>query len=205
MKTMLKTTVAALALLSGVAAAPAVQAKFYTLGHSGAWTVSGGRSTQGNPLCVMQVDNRTSSVMLKVDSSTPVLLLHIFETGWQIPSGQPVPVELQVDNAPALTLNGHGINIPGGSSGIEAIIGANDPSPLSQNTEMVDLINLIGSGVSMRLAFPNGDEPVWTASLRGSNGALATFTQCVAAIYGQPTQPFGQPTAVPTVRRTQPF
>ena len=97
-----------LLLASAVAAALAVPANAETsnTGVFGYWNTFAGVADDGKPVCGMQtnwtVDGQPSaaSFMIKYFGQH-ALVFHIGRAGWRVPYGQPVPVEIQIDQAPA--------------------------------------------------------------------------------------------------------
>jgi hypothetical protein len=201
MKRTLKAIVAA-ATLATVAGTADAQMYNTTPTAGGYWGTSAGINDQQVPMCEAHTSwgNGTTSLMLKNQQNHPEnLFLHITNTGWQIPYHQPITVQLQVDSAPVLTLRGFGVAPIAGAGTIEILIGANDPSPISNNVLVVDLFNLLASGVSLHVYFPNGTEAPWSTSLHGAAAALHSFSRCVVALNPPTTQPYA------AARTSQPF
>lgn len=201
LSTTLKTATAAFALLAGVA-----HADMHATGQFGSWSTLAGTNAGNIPMCTLEQNWRNASIMFKAEMGSAGLAIHIFKSGWQIPQGQTVAVDLQVDSAPVLNLVGNGIAIPAtGIGGLEIELPFNTPSPISGKTELVDLFQLLEHGVSLHLSFPNGNEPPWAASLRGASAASAAFARCLQVL-DRPTQPFnGTPRQPATAPATQPF
>jgi len=94
-KTMLKTTIAAVALFAAVSSP---KADMRVTASYGAWRTSEGLNDGGAPMCSASLLGADRAFLVKVERDG--FFLHIFKDGWKIPEGQSVDVTLQVDNAP---------------------------------------------------------------------------------------------------------
>jgi hypothetical protein len=197
----LKTTVAALAVLTGVAVT--AHADVHGTGGSGYWEEMQGTNSVGSWTCGVSTQSPTSIFMLKMQSDADGHMhFDMGKQGWDIPIGQSITVVFQIDSAPSFTLRAIGDRTANGYSLIEVPIAGTDPSPISGNKLYVDVLNLMRNGTRLRVSFPNGDEPDWTLWLNGFSGAMARMDTCISRYFPRstaPTQPYA------TVQRTQPF
>ena len=188
-KTMLKTTIAAVALFAAVSSP---KADMRVTASYGAWRTSEGLNDGGAPMCNASLLGADRAFLVKVERDG--FFLHVFKDGWKIPEGQSVDVTLQVDNAPPMSFVGTGLSTSNpGLGGFEIDIA---PDAVWQNTGRTmisEVVSLLSNGLRLRLLFPDGNERPWDGTLRGSSAALTAMTKCADRITtaARPTQPFG--------------
>jgi hypothetical protein len=201
---MFKTTLWASALLISTATA---YASTQVTGRFDAWTTYAGTATDGRPICGASVQGNDRSFSIKYQDKS--FFVHLKKRGWDIPEGTRITFTMQIDQAPIWRLNGKG-HQSGGSSYIEFDFDSNETAPSGEKT-IVEFTNLIMNGLNVAFEFPNGSEPDWTASLRGSTPAMHAFGVCMKVLddAAHPTQPFttrgAAETEAPAKTHTQPF
>jgi hypothetical protein len=211
-----------LLLATGVAAALAAPANAEVSGTGvfGYWTTFAGVANDGKPVCGMRTDwsvggQTTGRLMLKYFGQ-PEIVVHIARVGWQVPYGQPVPVQIQIDQAPAMNVVARS-GQEGGGDLLEFTIKETDVWPVTGKPAVGELVALLSSGRQITISFPDGNEPPWVGQLAGSTAALHSFVACGttmdAARKGAPgparapgtTQPFTPKGAPEPSTSTQPF
>jgi hypothetical protein len=180
-----------IAVASGLLAAPgpAGAAKRMTQAY-GDWMNTEVVSSEGNPMCVAALIGADRQLMVKIFSNDD-FVLHVFKEDWDIPEDLVVDVVLQVDTSPPMELVANGLGPPV-KNGLEVFIHPEALWPHSNRPLESELVNLLSSGQRFRLSFPDGDEPPWEGSLRGSAKALNALADCRRRVRAsRPTQPFG--------------
>lgn len=160
-----------IALAALLLAAPAA-AQYRDYEAAGVWRAFG-----GGPVCGMESSSGARSIRITWDTSTPVVTFRLSRDGWRIPPGISLPVVMQVDRQEPIIVR----NARGGGEG------------LSFNTDrdrFSDFSPQFSSGTTLRISFPEGDEPTWFVSLRGSSSTYSAFWRCVQAAREEGTQPF---------------
>jgi len=209
---MLKSTVSAFALVTGLAVAsiPAA-AQMYSTGRTGAWETMAGISDLNQPMCSVHTTGPGMYFALKYFSVYPNKLEFFFyKQGWNIAVGQPIDVTLQVDNAMPLNLHGTGWRTPSlqaNVGGFTASIDYRDVTTITKNNAITETLDLLRSGLTLKIFFPQGNEGGWTAPLYGSNAAIGRFAQCIVSLGVPQTQPYSAQPFTPTQpnRATQPY
>jgi hypothetical protein len=144
------------------------------------------------------------------------LVIHIVRVGWQVPYGQPVPVQIQIDQATAMNVVARS-GQEGGGDLLEFAIKDTDVWPVTGKPAVGELVALLSSGRQITISFPDGSEPPWVGHLAGSTAALRSLDACVitmnAASKGAPrtaqapgtTQPFAPKETPKPSTSSQPF
>jgi hypothetical protein len=198
---------AAIALLVNL---PSVaQADTHLTSKTGAWETYDGTGSDNNiPLCVAKLSGQDRAFMVKYQGD--MIFLQISKNGWNIPNNTPVDVNIEIDNAPGYTLHavGYTENMPNGPfSAVQFDFGWDQVNPASGETYVKEFTNLLTAGLTLKISFPNGNEPGWSGSLKGSAASFGVFIDCASKIYqaNHPavTQPFTPSTTPPVA--TQPF
>jgi hypothetical protein len=150
----------------------------------GAWEQFYTVSSNGNPLCGIDLQGRDRAFYVKYEANVVGLFVELFKNGWNIPPSQSLRVAMQVDQAPVMILYGSGRSLPSGMSGVDIVIGLDDVWKVSGKSEVVEFINLLSYGKSVRFYFPDGDEPGWEGNLIGSQAAFdAMMTATVPVVW----------------------
>lgn len=185
-------TALSIAVVSGLLAAPSpVGAAMRVTQAYGDWRNLEGVSSEGNPMCVASLIGADRQLIVKIFSND-AFVLHVFKEDWDIPEDLVVDVVLQVDNSPPMELVANGGLGPSLKNGLEVFIHPEALWPHSNRPLESELVNLLSSGQRFRLSFPDGDEPPWEGSLRGSAKALNALADCRRRVRAsRPTQPFG--------------
>jgi hypothetical protein len=200
-------------------AAPA-NADVSNTGVFGYWTTFAGSANDGNPVCGMGSDwavggQTTGRLMLKYFGQSEIVV-HIGRLGWQVPYGQPVPVQIQIDQAPAMKTIARGAE-QGKGNLLEFAIKETDVWPVTGKNAIDEFVNLLSSGRQITVSFPDGSELPWVGQLAGSTAALHSMGACIitmdAARKGSPgtaqapgtTQPFTPKETPKPSTSSQPF
>jgi hypothetical protein len=161
--------------------------------QTGAWASFAGLSDRGNPMCLTMteasVGDATGSVMIKFSTNNPSkVAFHLSKSGWKIPDGASMHVQLQVDNAPGRVYDAKGV----GDHMVGFTINREDTDSVTGEPTMQLLFNLLISGQTLNATFPDGSEHQWQASLNGSAVELDQFATCIHTVKtaANPTQPF---------------
>jgi hypothetical protein len=194
-KTILKTTITAVALSAPVSSP---KADMRVTASYGAWRTSEGLNDGGAAMCSASLFGADRAFLVKVEREG--FFLHVFKDGWKIPEGQSVDVTLQVDNAPPMSFVGTGLSTS--DPGFGGFVIGIAPDAVWQNTGRTmisEVVSVLSSGLHLRLLFPGGDERPWDGSLKGSSAALTAMMKCGDRIQtaARPTQPFGTSPATP--------
>jgi hypothetical protein len=176
------------AVIAFFAAATSATPDMRVTGTYGDWRGSEGTDNTGEPMCSAGLVGADRALFVKAYHD--VFFVDIFKEGWQIPSDQRIEVVLQVESAPPMNFEG-GLSPSTASLQFEI-----DPNGILKNTgqkTITELVNLLKNGRSLRLVFPDGDEPQWQGSLTGSGKALTAMMDCTRHLMAaaRPTQPFG--------------
>lgn len=189
-QTMLRTTIAAVALFAAVSSA---EASMRVTGTYGDWRTLEGLGNKGNPMWTASLLGVDRNLFIKTQGRN--LMLHVYKDGWQIPENQSVNVTLQVDNGPPMSFVGLGYpRIPGDSfGGFDILIKPDDVAPNTGRKMISEVVDLLKNGQKLRLSFRDGDEQPWEASLDGAASAVTELMNCKDRIAAapRPTQPFG--------------
>lgn len=198
-QTMLKTTIAAVAVFAAVSSA---EAYFRVTGTYGDWRTSEGHGNDGNLMCVASLIGVDRNLFIKTQGRN--LFLHVFKDGWQIPQDQTVNVTLQVDDAPPMGFVGFGVPRIRGDSwgGFNISIKPSDVAPNTGRKMISGFIDLLKNGQKLRLSFRDGDEQPWEVSLDGAASAVTELMNCEGRLAAapRPTQPFGAKQSPPAQR-----
>jgi hypothetical protein len=173
-----------LLLAAGVAAALAApaNAEVSDTGVFGYWTTFAGVANDGKPVCGMSTDwsvggQTTGRFMIKYFGQHEIVV-HIARVGWQVPYGQPVPVQIQIDQAPAMKAIARGAE-EGQGGLLEFTIEDTDVWAVTGKPAIEEFVNLLSSGRQITVSFPEGSEPPWVGQLAGSTAALRSLDACV--------------------------
>jgi hypothetical protein len=176
-------TVAAPVLLAGIGIGNATGLGQY--GYWDAFSASGIES--GQPTC--GVDTRydyqggvSGVVTIKYQGGDQVFI-QVYKRGWYTPPGQPLTIQMQVDNGVPMTFTGRGLAVAprtraAGFGAFEIDIPWSD-----------GLIRSLAAGGTLRISFPDGTKAPWWANLYGVRGALNAMGQCSLALRS-PTQTY---------------
>jgi hypothetical protein len=209
------------AAVTAALAGPA-NAEVSDTGVFGYWTTFAGVATDGKPVCGMSTDwsvggrgPTTGSFVIKY-FGRPGLVVHIGRDGWQVRYGQPVPVQIQIDQAPAMKIVAYGADKDQGVL-LEFVIKETDIWAVTGKPAIGEFLNLLSSGRQITVSFPDGNEAPWVGQLAGATAALHSFDACVvtmnAASKGAPgtaqapgtTQPFTPKETPKPSTSSQPF
>jgi hypothetical protein len=195
-KIILKTSIAAVALLAAV---PSAEAYMRVTATYGAWTASEGLDDGGTPMCLAALLGADRAFFVKAYSGN--LVLHIFKAGWQIPENQSINVVLRVDRAPPINFVGYGLPRAATDTlgGFEIYIDAEAVWQHTGRKMISELVGLLMAGRELHLNFPDGTEQPWQGSLAGSTKILTEMMTCQrsprhsgkanAALRGRPAGP----------------
>jgi hypothetical protein len=194
--------------------APA-SAKVSDTGVFGYWTTFAGVATDGKPICGMSTDwavrGQTVARFLIKYFGRDEIVFHIGRAGWQVPSGQPVRVRIQIDQAPIMEVLSHGVaEETQGFSMLEFAIKRDEVWEATGKNATEEFVDLLANGREITISFPDGSEHSWVGQLAGSRTALQSFIACgttIDAATGSErgtTQPFS-PKEAPKPATTQPF
>lgn len=215
MKRLLATT--ALALCLG---ATATQAEMQPVAGAGYWTSLVGTSDRNVPMCEIQTHGKTFNFMLKYLQGN--LFINLWHDGWNIPEGVTARVNMWVDNAPGWWIDMSGTRMN------DLLSGEVNPNVLRTGSSQPILdyiLDMLRTGNTLRIAFPQGNTDPWVLSLEGTRTVMASFGQCIlqdaSSHQGQPYggnagqpyggqntgQPYGNPPRQmpPTQKTTQPY
>jgi hypothetical protein len=200
---MFKTALLASTLLISATTA---YASVETTGRYDAWVTYAGTARDGRPICGASVKDDDRRFDIKYQTGS--LFVHLTKGGWDIPEKTPIKFTMQIDHAAVWKLNGLGHRASDGSSYIEFDFDSNEIAPSGENT-VVEFTNLIMNGLNVRFQFPDGSEPDWIGSLRGSADAMDALDDCIGVLDAAATpstQPFsGNSTQPFKGGATQPF
>ena len=187
---MFRLCIIVLALLLATPALADTQVLF----EAGPWVLYGGTSNSGHPLCGMRVsdNNGSRTIHIKYFAGDDHLTIQMFKTSWQVPSGTRLAVTMRMDANPVWTARAYGE-----ADHIEFTI------PIAGVDNFAREFRYSGQ---MRIAFPEGSEAPWIASLAGTNIMLDRFVACIRSIRnapgpGGPSQPYSAAPEPPS----QPF
>ena len=196
--------------------ASAAGAETYHTGVFGYWTSFAGVATDGKPVCGMstswEIRGQTVGEFLIKYFGQDEVVVHVGRVGWDVPYGQPVRVQIQIDQAPAFKVVSHGIGEREGSGSglLEFTIRHDDVWAVTGKNAFDEFVSLLSAGRQITVSFPDGSEPSWTGQLAGSRAALQSFMACGTTIDAanratpRTTQPFSGRGA-PEPATTQPF
>jgi hypothetical protein len=186
-------------------------------GVFGYWTTFAGVATDGKPVCGMKTDwgvggQTTGSFLIKYFGQKEVVV-QIARAGWQVPYGQKVKVQIQIDQTPAIKVLSHGTGEKPGWSFLEFTIKHDDVWTVTGKNAFEEFVALLSAGRQITLSFPDGSEPPWKGQLAGSRAALQSFMACGTTIDTAKneapgtTQPFSgrREAPDPATTVTQPF
>lgn len=172
MKKTLKAAVAALALLATPALADTTD--LYT---SGAWTVFGGTSTSGQPVCGMEEHGRSSVFALKWFSGDTRLTVHFFTTH-RYPDGSHIPVEVRFDANTPWSAQARAMAIPDGSGTVlEFYI-----NPAADKNAVAQFLTEMHDSQMVRFSFPSTDMGDVLGDLTGTAASLNVFGDCISYV-----------------------
>jgi hypothetical protein len=204
-----KTKLAAIAAIGLLSSSVHAEMKYDRIGD---WEVGAGTNKEGYAMCSAGINGSQRSFWMKAQSNSKgVLFLHIFKQGWQIPAGQRIEIQLQVDNASPMMLHGFGLKkvVEQGWDGFEVDISTNDIWSVTGKNMIAELVDLLATGQQVKFYFPGGNEAPWIGALKGSAAALNQMTGCLSMLdkapAPAPTQPYSAPTTQPFSPATQPF
>lgn len=195
MRKLLYTTALALCL-GGTAQAAGVE----TYSQTGTWYSGAGINDHGYPQCVAieggAIYGSVGTVALKYDLHfASTVGVEISKQNWRIPKGTRVRVQLQVDNATPRIYWAYGDN-----DRVVISLNFDDHDAATGEPAIRLLMNLMSSGVQLKIWFPDGSEGPWVAQLNGSAAEVANFKGCVSSVLAKaaarerqmpPSQPFG--------------
>lgn len=154
---------------------------------AGAWRAFG-----GDGACAMESRSGTRAIRITWELATADVTFRLSREGWRIPPGLSLPVAMQVDRAEPIAVR-------------SARGSGEDLSFTTDRERFAGFVPQFSSGTTLRIAFPDGDEPTWLVSLRGSFAAYAAFWRCLQAGRDAGTQPFRDAPRRWEDRPTQPF
>ncbi|MFC3124321.1 hypothetical protein ACFOD4_04545 [Pseudoroseomonas globiformis] len=147
----------------------AAKAKVEILSQTGDWAVV---ADEEKGHCAMSsVGDR--SLMIRKTEGEQAYAFIVTNPKWRLPEGQKVAVGLEV-----------------GEWKFESKSTAGSRTAVISYTPQADsmfIIAMIAKESNLTLRFPEGTEPPWTISLRGSSVAATKFYECI-----QPPQPYGR-------------
>ena len=153
----------------------------------GAW-----RAIGGDGACAMESRSGDRAIRITWEVGTSIFAFRLSREGWRIPPGLSLPVVMQVDRNEPIA--------------VRSARGAGEELRFTADRErFAGFAPQFGSGTTLRIAFPEGDEPAWQVSLRGSSAAYAAFFRCIQASMQDGTQPFRDAPRAPDELPTQPF
>lgn len=187
-------------LCAGMLAAPLASARsdVRITGTVGDWSSIAGVAINGQFQCGMMNYDASSSRAVGIKwqrNLSDRLLIQVSKSNWRVPTGTRMTIALQMDQNPVWS------GVATGTSSANGLSFAEMSVPLR---EIRTFINEFRGGSVLRVSFPDGSEPTWFISLRGSNAVSDLFSSCVGSFpegrgSPEPTQPHGS--AAPT----QPF
>jgi hypothetical protein len=175
------------ALLVGVAMtlAPSVNAQtVINKGSYGAWTWIQGTTLKKDRICALSSFTPDRSFHVKHFAGTNHLLIQIMKDSWNIPNGTNMKVGIKFGaGSPWVSSKAEG-----NGDVVELAIGLPNAK---DNAAAINLfLNEMAQASAMRVAFPDGSEPVWDFTLAGSSKAISSFAQCIISwTTAEPTQP----------------
>jgi hypothetical protein len=139
-------------------------------------------------------DSRSLSLRFSIGGDS--VLFQAKKPNWNIPSGTPIPVVLQI-----------GLDAPWNfqASGNGQVV----EWPLDRSS-MQSFDAQFRRAASMTVSFPSGNEPPWKMALNGSTAISNAFGRCVTdlaqrtAPQAAPSQPFSQSPTQPFAQEPQP-
>jgi hypothetical protein len=170
---------------------------------SGYWTANSGTLENGVAACSMSASyyatntgEWTRGVYFKWAAGDNFLTVHLFKKAWSIPPGTKLQLNIGVDRQWAWSVQsalGQYVDRTVGSV-VEFTISAD---------RFAEFIGEFREANTLWFRFPNGNEPTWGFSMRGSRDVANAFAYCMKRTAGSaPTQPYG---SAPTQPNTQPF
>jgi hypothetical protein len=195
MKRLLTTT--ALALCLGGTAA---HATMHTVASAGFWETQTGTTNDTNkPMCMIGTAGNNFSFTLKYVSTG--LWFDLYHDGWNVPSGVFARVNMTVDSAPGWYID-MGRLATGARGHMSGQIDLTRKRQDSDQLMSAYIVDMIASGNTMRVTFPQGNTEAWNLSLVGTQAVMQAFAQCVVGFdnaAGQPAagQPYGAQTGQP--------
>lgn len=162
---MLKAAIAAAALL----ATPAIAAPKYTY-SSGVWTVFGGTSNLGTPMCGMEEFGPNELFAIKWFKGQDRLTIHLFSNKWIAKEGDLIPVTMQFSGHDPWDVIGRVHTIKGGVL-LEYHV---------NNDAMDQFLKEVQDSAKVEIGFPGTNAHSWTVDLTGSRSAFGAFSACVA-------------------------
>lgn len=167
----MRALLAALCLAASSVSGGSATAQTAALQQFTAWTLYGGRSGDGTPVCGIQSADRAPNgeerqIHIKWFSPNPHFTVQVFKPSWAIPARTRVPFEYRIDGGSRFY--GSGI---GNGRAVEWTI--------SFNT-FDDWLRQFQGGTALRLVF-GGDEPPMNISLMGSSAAMVGLANCMRA------------------------
>ena len=174
------------ALLLACPPSPAAAGEVRSLYRAGCGQVVTGTGDDNRAFCEIASGGAGGRQILILSiAGDPLLNLQMVKPSWAIPPGTPIDVAVTIDGNPWQV---H-------TTGAGTLIGIAIPPQNQPSFEQA-----FRGGQVMTISFPGGSEQPWTGSLSASNAVYSAFNACRNGISGQP---FGGPTATPTV--SQPF
>jgi hypothetical protein len=197
MKRLLLASTFALALSS------AATAEVKTYYRSGMWNNFAGVDNQNEFVCGMDITNRnaTQSVHIKWAASTGKFFVQIFKTGWRIPQGTKIPVEIGFDGGYWGNVeNAYGTTYHSGTYSWGGIVFG------IKSDSVTDFFDNVAAANKMWLRFPNGNETPWSANMEGSRNSVSALKMCIQKVAAQKTQPYSNNNSQPySSQPTQPY
>lgn len=192
--------------LMGAAPEGASTVVYYRAGAWEAFSSRSGPNEPGSPqnsgpnaggtYCGIQTyDARNGrSLMIRHRIGTDKVMFRASKPAWSIPEGTAIAVSMQIGANAPWTLQGSGQG-----DTVEWSIPRDAMSAFDAQFRLSSALSI---------AFPSGNEPLWTAPLAGSNSIGLTLRRCIYELTARlaPTQPFasGEP-ARAAAGPTQPF
>jgi hypothetical protein len=164
--------------------------------RAGRWDAFSGPGSDGKMICGIGSTNPadSSTFSLRFTIGGDSVLFQARKPNWSIPSGTEIPVVMQI-----------GLDAPWTA---QATGDGQEVQWSLDRTAMQTFDSQFRLASSMTISFPSGNEPPWAVALGGSTAISNAFGRCVTTLAQrsdeaptQPTQPFGQTPAQPTVPR----
>jgi hypothetical protein len=174
---------------AGLACAAPARADIQKIEASGQWQAYAGAREDNRALCGIGTEGAdTRRILIEQHTGETGLELLLRKDSWEIPANTPVVLQVQIDGGTAMPLQ---------ATGTDHQVAAD-----LTFDQTVPFMRGIRAGRQILIAFPSGNETVWTGGLAGSARAINAFNKCRNGLgpaeAAAPTQPFQPAPSVQT-------
>ncbi|MFT0517704.1 hypothetical protein [Pseudomonas faucium] len=142
------------------------------------WSALTTRTPKGTPLCALTATPASGltmkNVVVKKFGGSEHLNLTMYKDSWRIPQGTSVITTIDFSDGQPLTLESYGDG---------KIVDAALPKEVTAT-----FLSMMSRAKVLRISFPNGKEPAWSASLVPGRSEMKAFVECM--LKQENTQPF---------------